>query len=70
MAVDRLARGDDEALGSQCLQADVIGAGGDRALDPRGEELLRLIADYQSRSGVTAETGNVRVDDAVWERGS
>ncbi|WP_459963226.1 hypothetical protein, partial [Mycobacterium avium] len=37
---------------------------------PRGEELLRLIADYQSRSGVTAETGNVRVDDAVWERGS
>ncbi|OBK47008.1 formate dehydrogenase [Mycobacterium sp. 1081908.1] len=34
---------------------------------PRGEELLRLVAEYQSRSGATAETGNVRVSDAVWE---
>jgi formate dehydrogenase major subunit len=34
---------------------------------PQGEDLLRLIADYQSRSGVTTETDNVRVDDAVWD---
>jgi formate dehydrogenase major subunit len=37
---------------------------------PHGEELLRLIAEYQSRSGATAETGNVRVSDAVWEGGA
>jgi formate dehydrogenase major subunit len=37
---------------------------------PRGEDLLRLIAEYQSRSGATAETGNVRVSDAVWEGGA
>lgn len=35
---------------------------------PRGEELLRLISEYQSRSGATTETGNVRVNDGVWER--
>jgi formate dehydrogenase major subunit len=34
---------------------------------PQGEDLLRLIADYQSRSGVTTETDNVRVDDVVWD---
>ncbi|OBJ32699.1 formate dehydrogenase [Mycobacterium colombiense] len=34
---------------------------------PQGQELLRLIAEYQSRSGVTTETDNVRVDDAVWD---
>jgi formate dehydrogenase major subunit len=34
---------------------------------PRGEDLLRLIAEYQSRSGVTTETGNARVSDAVWK---
>ncbi len=27
---------------------------------PRGEELLRLVAEYQSRSGATVETGNER----------
>jgi formate dehydrogenase major subunit len=37
---------------------------------PRGGDLLRLIAEYQSRSGVTAETGNVRVSDAVWKGGA
>jgi formate dehydrogenase major subunit len=37
---------------------------------PQGEELLRLIAEYQSRAGVTAETGNARLSDAVWERGA
>ena len=30
---------------------------------PQGEELLRLIADYQSRAGATTETDNVRVSD-------
>jgi formate dehydrogenase major subunit len=34
---------------------------------PQGEELLRLIAEYQSRAGATVETDNVRVSDAVWE---
>jgi formate dehydrogenase major subunit len=34
---------------------------------PQGEALLHLIAEYQSRSGATTETDNVRVDDAVWE---
>ncbi|BBZ46964.1 formate dehydrogenase subunit alpha [Mycobacterium parmense] len=37
---------------------------------PQGEELLRLIADYQSRSGATAETGNTRLSDAVWKGGA
>jgi len=34
---------------------------------PQGEELLHLIAEYQSRAGATVETDNVRVSDAVWE---
>ncbi len=34
---------------------------------PQGEDLLRLIAEYQSRAGATIETDNVRVSDAVWE---
>ena len=29
---------------------------------PEGEELLRLVEDYRSRSGTTTETGNVRLD--------
>jgi formate dehydrogenase major subunit len=33
---------------------------------PQGEDLLRLIAEYQSRSGATVETDNVRVTEAVW----
>ncbi|OBG57996.1 formate dehydrogenase [Mycobacterium sp. E735] len=37
---------------------------------PRGEDLLRLVADYQSRSGATTETGNVRISDGVWEGGA
>lgn len=37
---------------------------------PQGEELLRLVADYQSRSGATAETGNTRLSDAAWEGGA
>ena len=37
---------------------------------PHGEQLLRLIAEYQSRSGATAETGNARVSDGVWEGGA
>lgn len=37
---------------------------------PQGPELLRLIADYQSRSGATAETGNVRVSAVAWEGGA
>ncbi len=34
---------------------------------PQGEDLLRLIAEYQSRAGATVETDNVLVSDAVWE---
>jgi formate dehydrogenase major subunit len=34
---------------------------------PQGEDLLRLIAEYQSRAGVTVETDNVRISEAVWE---
>jgi len=34
---------------------------------PQGEEVLRLIAEYQSRSGATIETDNVRISDAVRE---
>lgn len=30
---------------------------------PRGEELLRFVAEYQSRSGTTVETGNTRRDE-------
>ncbi len=30
---------------------------------PRGEELLRLVAEYQSRAGTTVETGNARLDE-------
>ena len=30
---------------------------------PRGEALLRLVAEYQSRSGSTTETSNQRVSD-------
>ncbi|BBX63892.1 formate dehydrogenase subunit alpha [Mycobacterium saskatchewanense] len=37
---------------------------------PQGEELLRLIAEYQSRSGATVETGNVLVSDAAREGGA
>ena len=32
---------------------------------PRGEELLRLVAEYQSRAGTTVETGNQRRSDAA-----
>jgi formate dehydrogenase major subunit len=32
---------------------------------PRGEELLRLVAEYQSRSGATVDTDNQRISDAV-----
>jgi formate dehydrogenase major subunit len=37
---------------------------------PQGEELLRLVAEYQSRAGATTETGNARLSDAVLERGA
>ena len=30
---------------------------------PRGDDLLRLVSEYQSRSGTTVETGNARIDD-------
>ena len=30
---------------------------------PHGDELMRLIAEYQSRAGSTAETGNERLDE-------
>ena len=40
MGVDRLPVGDGEALGRQRLQPNVIGAGRDRALDPRRQQLL------------------------------
>ena len=40
MGVDRPPVGDDEALGRQRLQPDVVDAGRDRALDPRGQQLL------------------------------
>jgi formate dehydrogenase major subunit len=30
---------------------------------PQGGELLRLVAEYQARSGVTIVTGNVRITD-------
>ncbi len=34
---------------------------------PHGEELLRLVAEYQSRAGTTATTGNERVDEVPRE---
>ena len=34
---------------------------------PRGEELLRLVAEYQSRSGTTVETGNELLDEVSTE---
>ena len=40
MGIDRAALGDAEALGGQRLDADVVGAGGDGAFDPRFEQLL------------------------------
>src|SRR5699024_10258908 len=30
---------------------------------PRGDDLLRLVSQYQSRSGTTVETGSARIDD-------
>ena len=40
MGVDRLPVGDDKTLGRQRLQSNIIGAGRDCALDPRGQQLL------------------------------
>jgi formate dehydrogenase major subunit len=34
---------------------------------PQGEDVLRLIAEYQSRAGATTETDNERISDAVRE---
>jgi formate dehydrogenase major subunit len=34
---------------------------------PQGEELLRLVAEYQSRAGSTVETGNVWLTDPARE---
>jgi formate dehydrogenase major subunit len=34
---------------------------------PQGEDLLRLIEEYQSRAGATVETDNERISDAVRE---
>jgi formate dehydrogenase major subunit len=34
---------------------------------PQGEALLRLVEEYQSRAGVTTETGNVRMTDPTRE---
>jgi formate dehydrogenase major subunit len=36
---------------------------------PRGEDLLRLVAEYQSRAGSTVETDNVRLTDPAPARG-
>ena len=41
MGVDRLPVGDDEALGRQRLQPGIVGAGRDRALDPRRRATAR-----------------------------
>jgi len=30
---------------------------------PQGEQLLRLVAEYQSRSGTTVDTDNVRITE-------
>ena len=40
MGVDRAPVGDHEALGPQRLQPDIVGAGGDRAFDAGGQQLL------------------------------
>src|SRR5258708_2372227 len=40
MGINRLPIGDDETLGRQRLQSDIIGAGRDRALDPCAQQLL------------------------------
>jgi formate dehydrogenase major subunit len=34
---------------------------------PQGEQLLRLVTDYQARSGATIATGNVRITDPARE---
>jgi formate dehydrogenase major subunit len=34
---------------------------------PRGEQLLRLVADYQARSGATIATDNERITDPAHE---
>ncbi len=34
---------------------------------PQGEEVLRLVAEYQSRAGATVETDNVRITDPARE---
>ncbi|HEX4290725.1 MAG TPA: hypothetical protein VH021_17510, partial [Trebonia sp.] len=34
---------------------------------PHGEQLLRLVADYQARSGATIATDNVRITDPAHE---
>jgi formate dehydrogenase major subunit len=34
---------------------------------PRGEDLLRLVADHQARSGATIATGNARITDPAPE---
>src|SRR5699024_5878349 len=34
---------------------------------PRGDHLLRLVAEYQERSGATTQTGNARITDSIRE---
>jgi formate dehydrogenase major subunit len=34
---------------------------------PRGEQLLRLVAEYQTRSGATTDTDNIRITDPARE---
>ncbi|HEY5856789.1 MAG TPA: hypothetical protein VIW24_22780, partial [Aldersonia sp.] len=34
---------------------------------PHGEDLLRLVAEYQSRAGATTETGNTLLTDRTRE---
>jgi formate dehydrogenase major subunit len=34
---------------------------------PRGDDLLRLVADYQARSGATTATDNARITDLARE---
>jgi formate dehydrogenase major subunit len=34
---------------------------------PRGDDLLRLVADYQARSGATVATDNARITDPARE---
>ncbi len=40
LVIDRPPVGDDKALGTECFQPDVVGAGCNRAFDPSGQELL------------------------------